>query len=299
MQLLKPPKPVEAAPKASPSSDPHSLPALLSRLATLRAAVYPDTKPRGLDAATTARHGWQSANKRDELKCATCGASWKMEALGGGRGWSEELTKERTAQLTSEHKPACPWRVRQCPSACALLLFSVLLTSRAANLYRLPLNSLPLLLSDLSTRCETYESRSDALSTFQLTPLPDIIDLATLRATLDRRRTAGPFATLSDLSLQLALTGWSFSGTSTLPTLTCARCNRTPSIAVFTTRSFDAVAEHRPFCAFVDDAAWKRQLPRRLARSGSHSEGADAGFAWAWQGEGLKRKLSVRHFILA
>jgi hypothetical protein len=167
------------------------------------------------------------------------------------------------------------------------------LSSASAKLYRLPLNSLAALLAELASRVETFVARPDSLATFALKPLPSDVDLAALRSTLDRRRTSGAFGdTLSDAHLALALTGWTLAGSTHLPTLACARCNRTASVGAFTptTRAFDGLGEHRPFCAFVEEAAWRRQLPRRRTRA----EAAGEEFKWAWSGEGTKRRLAVR-----
>jgi hypothetical protein len=163
------------------------------------------------------------------------------------------MVERYVQQLSVAHQASCPWRDRPCN----LTLYELPATSRkewTRQVAQRVLSFLPIQLPELHdilvTKQEAQKVR-DLLtdwSTANQTPLTEWEPSMTL-----------PMVTL-------AATGWE----AVDGVLTCAQCFRKAGIWSFTNEmGFDAVGEHRPYCAWIsgDPPRWRQHLETATTQS--------------------------------
>jgi hypothetical protein len=245
-------------PKKQPASlldsDPNSQEGLQARLATFKLSTYSD-KPRDTDAFSAARHGWRNAG-RETLRCVSCGAEFKADAV------------DLAARLSTQHNAGCVWKSRMCPGTLPPSR-SKRAQSGPETLLKLPLSSPALLLAQTAARAVAYQAANctPAIAACSLPPdfaahLSDRIhqllqkehSRASSRAPSDGSEPPSPTSVshFNEAQLVLSGSGWTPSTFNTNTLLKCELCLRS---AFVSSAPFDPISAHRPFCPYLQPAS--------------------------------------------
>ncbi|GJN94443.1 hypothetical protein Rhopal_007523-T1 [Rhodotorula paludigena] len=219
---------------APPSYEPTSLPALLSRLATYRLSTFSPSKPASLSSLSCALHGWvHTQSTRERVQCVTCGQGIVLlPPSSGDGGWTSGAGKklreeyERLVQ-TQGHAETCPWRLRPC----------------ARSLYRLAGGGLGVstggrrrLLEEVAKQAREMDDQGLAGIALHL---PSEVEASLANEGMAQRLETALAAAVSDPQPA--------ADSSTPPA--------SSSVPSSTSKRFDPLKQHQPFCPYVDGYA--------------------------------------------